>query len=145
MSRPWYRLLFTSMTAFGREKIGSQKIFKKTFFQDTFYSLRSHTHSFTVLIYSATWRAAKLGIITHFRFENLPRCTQSLNSLIYVYSIHIPSCLLWVLDQSWSHFFVLPPRPLPRKKISVLPSDTIWTFWPHRNILVILNEISPTI
>ena len=49
-------------------------------------------------------RSSKLGIITHFIFTNLPRYSQSMNSLIYVYCIQIPS---W--SESWSHFFVLPP------------------------------------
>ena len=49
---------------------------------------------------SATWRAAKLGIFTHFTLTNLPRCNPSINSLIYVYSIQIPSCFLWRLDHS---------------------------------------------
>ena len=39
------------------------------------------------LIYLATWRAAKLGIFTHFTFTNLHQCSQSINSLIYVDSI----------------------------------------------------------
>ena len=67
------------------------------------YPLKAHAHYFTVFIYLETWRGAKLGIFTHFTFTNLPWCSQSMNSLIYVYSIQIPS---W--SQTWSHFFVLP-------------------------------------
>ena len=33
-------------------------------------------------------------------FTNSPRCSQSINSLIYVYSIQIPSCFLWVLGRN---------------------------------------------
>ena len=53
-------------------------------------------------------------VFTHFTFTNLPWCSQSMNSLMHVYSIQIHS---W--SQTWSHFFVL----LPPKNISVLPSD----------------------
>ena len=69
------------------------------------YPLKAHAHYFTVFIYLETWRGAKLGIFTHFTFTNLPWCSQSMNSLIYVYSMQIPSW--W---QTWSHFFVLPPH-----------------------------------
>ena len=55
---------------------------------------------FTVLIYLATWKAAKLHIFIHFTFTNLAQCSQSINWLIYVYSIQIPSCFLWALYQS---------------------------------------------
>ena len=72
----------------------------KFFFQDKFYSLKAHAHYFTVLIYLAAWRAVKLGIFTHFTFPNLTQCSQSINSLIYVYSIQVPGCLLRVLDHS---------------------------------------------
>ena len=57
-----------------------------------------HVHYFTVLIYLKTWRAAKLGILTHFMFTNLPRWSQRISSLKCVYSRQIPSCFLWVLD-----------------------------------------------
>ena len=43
----------------------------------------AHVHYFTVSIYLAIRRAAKLGIFTHFMFTNLPRCSQSMKSLIY--------------------------------------------------------------
>ena len=52
-------------------------------------------------LFSYTWRAAKLSIFTHFMFTNLPRCNQNINSLVYVYSIHIPAafyeCLITVM------------------------------------------------
>ena len=84
MSRP--------KTTFEHKKIDTKKKKKKPFFQDKFNSLQAHAHYFTVLIYLATSRAAKLGTFTHFTFTNLPQCSQSINSLIYVYSIQIPSC-----------------------------------------------------
>ena len=59
------------------------------FFQDKFYLLMAQAHYFTVLI---AWRAAKLGIFTHFTFKNLPQCSLSVN-LLYV-------CFLSVLDHS---------------------------------------------
>ena len=78
-------------------------------------SLKSHAHYFTVFIYLETWRGAKLGIYTHFTFTNSPWCSQSMNSLIYVYSMQIPR---W--SQMWSPHFFVPP---PLKKFFVLPSD----------------------
>ena len=63
--------VFNVGTAFGRDKIGAQKIKKTIFFQDKFYSVKAHAHYFTVLIYLVTWRAAKLGIFTHFTSINL--------------------------------------------------------------------------
>ena len=59
------------MTSFGHEKIGAQKI-KNNFFQNKFYSLKAHGDYFTVFIYLATWRAANLGIFTHFRSQTYP-------------------------------------------------------------------------
>ena len=77
----------------GVTKLASKNL-KNDFFRDKLYSLKVHAHYFTVLIYLAVWRAAKLGIFTHF---NSPRCSQSIDSQIYVYSIQIPSCFLWML------------------------------------------------
>ena len=50
-------------------------------------------------------------------FTNLSRCSQSINSLIYVYSMQIPSYFLWVLDHSRDRTSLYYRRP---KKISVL-------------------------
>ena len=47
-------LFFKSVTNFGYEKIGAQKIKNIFFFQDKFYSLQTYAHYFTVLIYLAT-------------------------------------------------------------------------------------------
>ena len=119
---------FLSVTALGCKKVGAQKIKKKTiFFHNKFYSLKAHAHYFTVLIYLATWRAAKLGIFTHFTFINLSQCSQSINSLTYVSSMQIPSCFLWVLDcrcYCTSSYYRSPP---PKK--SILPYE-----WIHSNL-----------
>ena len=40
----------TLVTALGYEKIGAQKIKKKFFFQDKFFSLKAHAYYFIVLI-----------------------------------------------------------------------------------------------
>ena len=85
------------------------------------YSLKAHAHYFTVFINLETWRGAKIGIFTHFIFTNLPWCIQSMNSLIYVYSLQIPR---W--SQTWSHFFVLLP---PKKKFLYYPLMGL-QFWP---------------
>ena len=89
--------VYTSATTSAREKIGAQKIKKQIFFEDKFYPLKAHEHYFTALIYLAIWRAAKLGIFTHFTITNLPWCSRSTNLLIYVYSIQISSCLITVV------------------------------------------------
>ena len=93
------------------------KKLKTIFFQDKLYYLKAH-----VFIYLETWRAVKLGIFTHFTFTNLPGCSQSMNLLIHVCSIQIPSCFQWVLNHIRDHtssyyrrpikFSVLPPRPV---------------------------------
>ena len=93
-------LFLMSLTAFGWEKISTQKI--RIFFPK-FYSLKAHAHYFTLFIYLPSWRAAKLDIFTHLTFTNLPRYSQNMNSWIYVYPIQIPSCFLWVLDHSRYH------------------------------------------
>ena len=93
----------------------------KNCFPKMLYSLKAHAHYFTVFIYLAAWRAAKLGFFTYFMFRNLPWCSQSMNSLIYVYPMQICSqsmnsriyvyymqilsCFLWVLDHSQDHIF----------------------------------------
>ena len=115
----WFLLPMLVLIQFftlGHKKIGAQKI-KTFYFQDKFYSLKAHVHYFTVLIYLPTSRAAKLLIVTHFTFTNLPWCSQSINSLIYEYSVQISS-RAW--SQLGSHFFVLPLPPPPQKN-SVLP------------------------
>ena len=76
---------------------------------------KAHAHYFTVLIYLVTWRAAKLAVFTHFMFTNLPRCSQSINSLIYTDS-QLLFMSAW--SQSWSHFFVLPA---PKNNICITP------------------------
>ena len=108
----------------GMRNVTPKKL-KNNFSQDKFYSLKAHAHYFTAFIYLATWKATKFGIFTYFMFINLPRCSQSMNSLICVYSIQIPSIeFSWVLDssQSWSHFFVLP---LPKAIFCITSRDPI--------------------
>ena len=68
----------------GTTKLATKKL-KSNFFQDKLYFLKTHAHYFTVLIYLVTWRAAKLGIFTHFTSINLPQRSQSINWLICVY------------------------------------------------------------
>ena len=80
----------------GARTLAPKNFKKQVFFQNNFNPLKAHTHYFIVLIYLATWRAAKLGIFTHFMFKNLTWCSQSINSLIYVHSIQIPCCFLGV-------------------------------------------------
>ena len=79
------------------------------------FFLKAHAHYFTVLIYLATWRAAKLGVFTHFMFSDLSRCSQSINSLIYT-DLQLLFMSAW--SQPWSYFFVLPP---PKNNICITP------------------------
>ena len=81
---------FKIQNLFGTRKLAPKKL-KKKFFQDF---LKVYAHYFTVFIYCATWRAAKLGVFCSFKFTKLPRCSHSINWLKYVYSIQIPSCFL---------------------------------------------------
>ena len=81
-------------------------------------------------MYLATWTAAKLGIFTLFTFTNLSRCSQSINSLIHVYSLQIPSCFLWLLDPSRGRFSSCyrpsPPPPPQKIKFCITPCVHIW-------------------
>ena len=83
---------------------------KNNFFQDKFYSLKAHAYYFTVLIYFATWRVNKLGIFTHFTSTNLSWCSQSINSLIYVYYAY-PQLLF--MSPPLIRFFAVLLRPPP--------------------------------
>ena len=94
------------------------KIFKKFVFQGKFCSFKAHAYYFTVLIYVATWRAAKLGIFTHSTSINLPLRSQSINSLMYVDYTDPQLLFNSAWSQSWSHFFVLPP---PQKDFCITP------------------------
>ena len=88
-------------------------------------------------IYLPTWRAGKLGIFTHFTFTNLLWCSKSMNSLIYVYSIQIPSSFLGVLDHSRYHTSSYYRRPLPKLPPAITQkhlgmfSDTRLEFQEH--------------
>ena len=68
----------------------------------------TYAHDFIVLVYLTTWTAVKLGIFTHITFTKLRRCSQSINSLIYVYSIQLLFMTAW--SQLLSYFFV-PSSP----------------------------------
>ena len=116
--------VFTLVTTFGSNKIGTRKIKKLFFFQKSFYSLKAHAYYFTVLIYLTTWylttwNADKVAIFTHFTSINLP--WYSLNSLMYV-------CLRYTFPAAfyepfisvtcviaWLHFFVLVPPAVWKK------------------------------
>ena len=99
------------------------------FSQHNFYSQhKAHAHYFTVLVYLATWRAAKLGIFTHAMSIKLPQCSQSINSLMYVYYTDPQLFFMSAWPQLWSHFFVIPPPPLPPKKNSILTPEHIQFF-----------------
>ena len=96
---------------------------------DKFYSLKAHANYFTILIYFAAWKAAKLGIFfIHFMFTNLPWCSQSINSLIYVYILYTDPWLLFMSawSQSWSHFFILT---LSKKIFLYYPLTTNFPFF----------------
>ena len=54
--------------------------------QDKLYSLKAHAHYFTVFIYVATWRAAKLGILPILHSQTNPDVAKT-QTLIYVYSM----------------------------------------------------------
>ena len=151
--RPLYRLFFTPVTAFGRDKISTQKI-KKQFFQRKILFFKDalffNAHYFTVLIYLATWRAAKLGIFTHFMFINLPWC--SINSLMYAYYTDPQLLFTSAWSQSWLHFFVL--HPPPQKKFCIIPSkltlsDVSEVFiilqYPNLAIHLMQRGTSPTV
>ena len=78
--------------------------------------------------------------------SDLPRCRQSIDSLIYLYSMQIPSCFLWVLHHNRDHTSSyyrppLPPPPPPpppkkNKKILYYPLciDTIASNTPQMKI-----------
>ena len=106
-------MIFRSWLLLGARRFAPKKL-KSNFFWYVLYPLKAHSHYFTVFIYLEAWRGAKIGIFTHFTYTNLPWCSQSMNSLIYVYCIQIPS---W--SQTWSHFFFLPP---PKKMFCI----TLW-------------------
>ena len=94
-------------------------------------TMKAYAYYFTVLIYLATWRAAQLGIFTHFTFINLPRCRQSINSLMDVYYTDPQLLFMCAWSQSWSHFFVLTP---PKKSFCITPC------LQFSNLLQLLNN-----
>ena len=111
----------------GARKSAPKKL-KNNSFQDKFYPLKARGHYFTVLIYVATWWAAKLGIFTHSAFANLPRCSQTINSLIYVYSIQTPDAFSWMLDHSCDGTSSYYCRP--KKSSALTPESSIMYYNP---------------
>ena len=107
-------------TLLSARKLVSKKL--KNIFSKMRYS-HAHAHYFIVFIYLATWRAAKLGIFTHFFFKNLPWCSQSMNSLICILCTDPQLLFMSAWSQSLSHFFVLPP---PKIILCI-------TRWNHEN------------
>ena len=61
-------------------------------------------------------------------FTNLPWCSQSINSLIYVYILYTDPWLLFMSawSQSWSHFFILT---LSKKIFLYYPLTTNFPFF----------------
>ena len=103
------------VTTFGLLTKSVRKTLKNNFFQNKFYSLKAHAHYFTVLICLATSRVAKLGIGTHFMSINLPQCSQSIKSLMYVYYAgpHLfYECLILVVITSSYYRCHLPPKKI---------------------------------
>ena len=81
---------------------------------------------------------SKNNFFINFTFTNLSRCSQSINSLIYVYSIQIPSYFLWVLVYSrdrTSSYYHCP------KKFSALPPASHSRYVRDWDLL--LEEILP--
>ena len=99
-------------------------------------------------MYLATWTAAKLGIFTLFTFTNLSRCSQSINSLIHVYSLQIPSCFLWLLDPSRGRFSSCyrpsPPSPPQKKKIKFCITSCVH-IWHMLHMFKIISCCKETI
>ena len=100
------------------EKKLTPKKLKNNIFQEKFYSLKAYAHYFTVLMYLATRRAAKLGIFTCFTFRNLSWCRQNISSLIYILLTDPQLLFMSAWSQSWSHFIVLLP---PKKIFCITP------------------------
>ena len=87
---------------------------------------------FTVYKYLAIWRAVKLGIFTHFTSTKLPWCSQSINSLMYVYYTDSQLLLMSTWSQLWLHVFILLPR---KKSFCITPCQ--WCnliFWAHAQL-----------
>ena len=105
--------VFSQWPLLGTRKLAPKK-YKNNFFQDKFDSLKAHAHYFTVLLYLATWRASKRGIFTHFTLKNLPRCSQSIISLLCILYTDPQLVFMSAWSKLWLHYFVLPP---PKKTL----------------------------
>ena len=121
------------MTAFGCEKLAPKK-FLKSLFQHKLYSLRTHAHLFTVLIYLANWELLNMVFLLILRSQIISiKPNIQLSNICILYT---DSQLLFmsVWSQSWLHFFIL----MPSKKnfcISPLFLYAKCIFW-FRKILV---------
>ena len=69
------QLFFTLVAAFGRKKIGAQKIKKQFFSKVKFYSLKAHGHYFTVVIYLATEELQNLVFLLILRSQTYPKAS----------------------------------------------------------------------
>ena len=99
------------------------KNWKTIFYQDKFCYLKAPAHYFFVLIYLPTWRAAKLVFLL-ITSINVPRCGQSINSLVYVYYTDPQMLFMSAWSQLWSHFFIL----LPSKKNFCISPPLIYIY-----------------
>ena len=107
------------------------KNLKTIFFQDRYYSFKAHAYYFTVLIYFATSRTAKLVIFIHFASINWPRCRQSINSLMYVYYTdpHVSYERLVLAVIALLHTTVAPPSKKNPKLCASKINETISKFF----------------
>ena len=112
------RAVFHTVDHFWARENWHPKI-KKQFLQDKLYSLNAHAHYFTVFIYVATWRAAKLGILPILHSQTNPDVAKT-QTLTYVYSMQVLNCFLWVPDHNNDHTSLYYGHP---KKFSVLPPE----------------------
>ena len=89
---------------------------KNSFFPSFFVFFKG---SCTLLYWFYILSNFKSWYFIYCTFTHLPWYNRSMNSLIYViYSIQIPSCILWVFDHNHDHTSSYYHHP---KKFSVLP------------------------
>ena len=100
-------------------------------------SLFSTYCSQLTVLYLATWRAAKLGIFTHFTFTNLRRCSQSISLQIYALYRSLAAfyeCLITLLCTSATQKNCLY-YPLPgQKTCESLKAITRYSLCSTRNV-----------
>ena len=108
---------------FGLTKSAPKKLKSSFFLRQGLFFKGSSTY-FTVLIYVATRRDAK-RIFTHFTSINLPWCSQSITSLMYVYYTDphfFYECLITVVIALLHTSALLPPAK-KKKKICIAGDD----------------------